>query len=146
MVHIVLGYLDIFVGLKLLLIIQWIYHVVYYVIQVLIHRVSFWKLIEIWIINFVLEFFSRYCLPTGNWSHFNLASCFYPDILALLNQSYTRRPLEEREVCEFVFKLFIFFLKKGFRKNNSSSSLCWIRWIINLINKYSYITFYIFYF
>ena len=48
---------------------------------------------------FLEEYFSRFCLPSGDWSNFSLVSCFYPDVLALLETSYTRRPLEEREVC-----------------------------------------------
>ncbi|CAF0921198.1 unnamed protein product [Rotaria sordida] len=51
------------------------------------------------------KFFSRYCRPSGKWSNFNVTSCFYPDILALLDKSYIRRPPEEREVFERIVRV-----------------------------------------
>ncbi|CAF0766707.1 unnamed protein product [Rotaria sp. Silwood1] len=51
------------------------------------------------------KFFSRYCLPSGKWSNVSFASCFYPDILALLDKSYIRRPPEEREVFERIVRV-----------------------------------------
>jgi len=55
-----------------------------------------------------LEFFSRYCYPSGEWSNMSFASCFYPDILALLNKSYSARPPEERVVCRILLILIEF--------------------------------------
>ena len=65
----------------------------------MIHQVSL-KIIFLFELFFVWlkEYFSRSCLPSGNWSTFNFGSCFYPDILELLNKSYIGRPPEEREV------------------------------------------------
>ncbi|CAF4611928.1 unnamed protein product [Rotaria sp. Silwood2] len=51
------------------------------------------------------KFFSRYCLPSGKWSNVSFASCFYRDILALLDKSYIRRPPEEREVFERIVRV-----------------------------------------
>ena len=56
-------------------------------------------------VRLFVEYFTRFCLPTGNWSGYNLGSCFYPDIMALLQKSYTRRPLEEREVFEKIIRV-----------------------------------------
>lgn len=45
-------------------------------------------------------------------------SCFYPDVLSLLDQSYIRRPLEEREVClvNLLYENFLFCFLKVFEK------------------------------
>ncbi len=70
----------------------------------LIHRVSSDFYLKKKLFSFV-EYFSRDCLPSGNWSGFHLATCFYPDVLALLQKSYTRRPLEEREDFEKIIRV-----------------------------------------
>ncbi|CAF0881716.1 unnamed protein product [Adineta steineri] len=49
--------------------------------------------------------FSRYCYPAGNWSDLNLAPCFHADVLALLGNSYSRRPPKEREVFEKMIRI-----------------------------------------
>ncbi|CAF3293019.1 unnamed protein product [Rotaria socialis] len=59
------------------------------------------------------KFFSRYCLPSGKWSNVSFAPCFYPDILALLDKSYIRRPPEEREVFERIVRALRYFELAG---------------------------------
>ena len=50
------------------------------------------------IVSFPLEFITRKCLPTGNWSMVSYESCVYPDVWELMMTFYIKRTPQERKV------------------------------------------------
>lgn len=72
---------------------------------------------RIWVFSFgeilfvCVEYLTRYCSSTGKWSAPSFTSCFYPDVLALLKKSYTRRPSAEREVRRFKINSIDWFIQ-----------------------------------
>lgn len=47
---------------------------------------------------------SRLCLPSGQWGNASYAGCFYPDVLALMLQSYKRKTVEERGMLDRIVR------------------------------------------
>jgi len=70
-----------------------------------------------------IEFLTRHCLPSGNWSHVSYKPCVYPDVWDLMMTFYISRTVQQRKVCLiFIFIYKIIFVKLGLYRYSSSCS------------------------
>jgi hypothetical protein len=94
--------------------------------------------------RFVIEFITRHCLPSGNWSMVSYKSCVYPDVWDLMMTFYISRTVQQRKVCliRFLFRnrRFFFLLYSGLYRYSSSCAYYWISWIIRIIYQCSSFT------
>lgn len=103
--YIVLLYLIISVGPKRVPIIQLLFHVHHYRHKELIQAVRISRIFSIKNMYFCLiylEFITRHCLPTGNWSSVSFQPCVYPDIWELMMTFYIQRTTQQRKVCLYM--------------------------------------------
>jgi hypothetical protein len=109
--YIVLLYLIIYVGHKLLPIIQLRFHVQHWQCKELIQAVRsfFLNFHRKFVSNFYIEFLTRNCLPWGNWSHVSYQPCVYHDVWDLMVTFYISRTTEQRKVCLYI--MFIYYYK-----------------------------------
>ncbi len=97
--YFVLLYLIIYVGHKLVPIIQLQPHVHLWHCKALMHLVSIFQNLFQKCRFLYIEFLTRNCLPSGKWSNVSYKPCVYPDVWELMTTFYISRTPQQRKVC-----------------------------------------------
>lgn len=89
-----------------------------------------------------LESITLICSPTGKWLDLTPAGCFYPDVLALMNQSFNGKTEQEKAVRRdsfvvnsIVWRAFFSFARLDLSNHRPSDPLHWISGTLDLTDQ-----------